>query len=306
MNFNFGEVLTRAWQIIWKHKILWIFGILASCSSGNRFNGSSGGRNSGFGNGSDPTARFGYEFARISDWLSNHILIIVAASIFLMLIALVFVFLGAIGKIALIKGTFKADKGAEKLSFGELFSESQPYFWRVFGLSFLFGLALLVVIVPFILIGFLTKGIGLLCMIPLLCVLIPIIIVVSIVLEQANAAIVLEDLSMMDGLKRGWEVSRSNAGAILIMALILGVGGGIIGFVFAIPIIIAILPILFGAISGFTPIAIVGVLCCAVYFPILVVFNGVLTAYVQSAWTLTFMRLTAPKIEAPIFVEANA
>src|SRR5437773_2631742 len=28
-NFNFGEILTRAWQIIWKHKILWVFGILA-------------------------------------------------------------------------------------------------------------------------------------------------------------------------------------------------------------------------------------------------------------------------------------
>ena len=33
-NFNFGEVLTRAWQIIWKHKVLWIFGILASCARG--------------------------------------------------------------------------------------------------------------------------------------------------------------------------------------------------------------------------------------------------------------------------------
>ena len=30
-----GEVLSRAWQIIWKHKVLWIFGILASCSSSN-------------------------------------------------------------------------------------------------------------------------------------------------------------------------------------------------------------------------------------------------------------------------------
>ncbi len=36
MNFNFGEVLSRAWQIIWKHKVLWIFGILASCSQGGR------------------------------------------------------------------------------------------------------------------------------------------------------------------------------------------------------------------------------------------------------------------------------
>ena len=23
-NFNFGEVLSQAWQIIWKHKILWV------------------------------------------------------------------------------------------------------------------------------------------------------------------------------------------------------------------------------------------------------------------------------------------
>jgi hypothetical protein len=28
MNFDFGEVLSRAWQITWKHKVLWIIGIL--------------------------------------------------------------------------------------------------------------------------------------------------------------------------------------------------------------------------------------------------------------------------------------
>ena len=32
---DFGEILSRAWQIIWKHKILWVFGILAGCSSTN-------------------------------------------------------------------------------------------------------------------------------------------------------------------------------------------------------------------------------------------------------------------------------
>jgi hypothetical protein len=33
MNFNFGEVLTRAWQIIWKHKVLWIFGVFAQAAA---------------------------------------------------------------------------------------------------------------------------------------------------------------------------------------------------------------------------------------------------------------------------------
>ena len=45
MNFNFGETLTRSWQIVWKHKVLWIFGILASCSRGG--GGGSGGGGGG-------------------------------------------------------------------------------------------------------------------------------------------------------------------------------------------------------------------------------------------------------------------
>jgi hypothetical protein len=29
---DIGSVLSRAWQTIWRHKVLWIFGILAGCS----------------------------------------------------------------------------------------------------------------------------------------------------------------------------------------------------------------------------------------------------------------------------------
>jgi hypothetical protein len=28
MDFDFGDVLTRAWKITWKHKVLWIISIL--------------------------------------------------------------------------------------------------------------------------------------------------------------------------------------------------------------------------------------------------------------------------------------
>jgi hypothetical protein len=46
--------------------------------------------------------------------------------------------------------------------------------------------------------------------------------------------------------------------------------------------------------------------CCIVYLPVLMVFNGLLTAYIQTAWTLTYLRLTQPKEEAPVMIEANA
>ena len=28
MTFDFGELLSRAWQITWKHKMLWVFGFV--------------------------------------------------------------------------------------------------------------------------------------------------------------------------------------------------------------------------------------------------------------------------------------
>jgi len=46
------------------------------------------------------------------------------------------------------------------MGFGELWSESQPYFWRVFGLSFLIGLAFLVILLPIVAIGILSAGVG--------------------------------------------------------------------------------------------------------------------------------------------------
>ncbi len=304
MNFNFGEVLTRAWQIIWKHKILWLFGILASCSrsNGGNFNGNSGGNsgggNSGFGNGS--------EFNQATEWLTENWWIVVIIVLVLILISILIAVIGVVGRIALTKGAYKADKGAESLAFGELFSESLPYFWRVFGLSFLLGLAVLVVIAPFILIGALTAGIGLLCLVPLLCIFIPVAIVLGIVVEQANTAIVLEDLGMLDGFKRGWQVAKNNAGPVVIMALILGFGGGIVGFVFVIPIVIALFPLFFGAMAGSSAALWIGVACVVAYLPVILLINGIITAYVQSAWTLTFMRLTAPVTDAPVFIEANA
>src|SRR5512138_3581108 len=139
MDFNFGEVLSRAWQIIWKHKVLWIFGILASCSQGGgRFNsGSNGGGNGG---GTSPY-NLPPQLEQFLNWVAAHIVTFAALAItmacFLLIIT---IFLGTIGKIGLIRGTSQAESGAEHLIFGQLFGESTPYFWRIFGLSLIAGI----------------------------------------------------------------------------------------------------------------------------------------------------------------------
>jgi hypothetical protein len=327
-NFNFGEVLTRAWKIIWKHKVLWIFGILASCArrSGGSGNGGGNYRTGSGGNSSLPSGQFERVLSQVGNYIGQHLWIIVVVVLVLILLSLIFYALGIMGRTGLIKGTSMAEKGAEKLSFGEIWSESLPYFWRIFWMNFLIGLAFFIVIgVPLILLvvmlamGGMTggaragmAGMGILglfaCLIPIICLLIPIGWVVSLIVEQAQAAIVLEELGISESLKRGWLIVKSNVGPVIIMALILGIGGGIIGVIFALPIIIAIVPILvgMGALRQSLMPVYISLACCAVYLPVLIFLNGVLTAYIQSAWTLTFMRLAQPKEDAPIMIEANA
>jgi hypothetical protein len=41
---DFGEVLTKAWKIIWKYKILWLFGIFVFLWGGGGGGGGGGGR----------------------------------------------------------------------------------------------------------------------------------------------------------------------------------------------------------------------------------------------------------------------
>jgi hypothetical protein len=317
MNLNFGEILTKAWKIIWKHKVLWIFGILASCAQGGGGN-SGGSGNSSQGNGNnfqnfDPNnSQFTGPMEEMVRWFSEHLAIVIALACVLILLSLLFTFIGYVGKIALIKGAYKAENGAEQLTFSELWKESLPYFWRVFGLAFLVGLAILLLIaLPIGVIAALTAGIGVLCILPLICLLIPAAIVWSMFIEQTNAAIVLENLSMVDGLKRGWEIFKANWSSLLIMWLILGVGGGIIGVLIALPILIAVLPAIMGIANGSTNSLLFAGLCFVAYLPVLITLQGILIAYVQTSWTLTFMQLTKPSespttSNTPIIAPTNA
>lgn len=315
MNFNFGEILTRAWQITWKYKVLWIFGILAGCTNGG--GGGGGGGNTGFSTGPSDfnlppgVQRFISQMENFANWVEDNLWIFFVIGLVALVLIVISIFLGTIGRIGLIKGSYAAEQGAEALAFGELFSTSMPYFWRVFGLSFLVGLAVFLLIIPIILIGVLSAGVGFLCLLPLICLLIPVGFAVSILIEQANRAIVLENLGIFDGIKRSWEIARSNVGPLLIMGLILFGITLVIGIIIALPIFIVVFPTIFAFAMGegqsFAPIY-VALACICLYVPVSWVLNGILTTFSQSAWTLTYMRLTQkPETsETPVFVEPNA
>lgn len=305
---DFGQVLTRAWQIIWRHKVLWIFGILASCGSAAS---SSGSNANTFVYSDNPPPDIQRFFDRIdpTTWA-----VIISGGVFLLLVLIVLaVFLSTVGKTGLILGTQRAESdsegGTERLAFGELFKGSLAYFWRVLGLNLLIGLLIIGVVFGFTIFSFfgavLTMGIALICILPLVCVLIPFLWFVGIVLEQGTIAIVADNLGVIDGLKKGWQVCTTNLGAIIVMSLILVVGiSGIGGFILFLPFIIILTPFVI-ALMNDGPTAwqagvLISGLCFVLYLPLLIVLSGVLRSYVSSAWTLTYLRLTRPTAAAPL------
>lgn len=310
MNFNFGEVLSRAWQIVWKNKVLWIFGVLASCSQGgSRFNSgnNSGGGNGGYGNG---PANLPPQLERFFEMIAENAATFAIIAISLVCIFwIISIFLGTIGRIGLIRGTWQVEGGAEHLIFGQLFSESTPYFWRVFGLSLVVGIPFLILFGALIA-GLLVFGIsmsqgndasvvGFLGMLPVLigclCLFVPVGFVIGMIVRQAERVIVLEDTGVMPSLSRGWDIFRTNLGPIIVMAIILFVITLVVGFVIAIPILIIVVPAVIAFVAGngqsWNPL-LFALLCVCLYAPVSWLLNGIAIAYAESAWTLTYMRLT--------------
>jgi hypothetical protein len=306
---DFGEVLTKAWKIIWKNKVLWIFGFLAGCGRSGGGGGNGGGSSNYQGQGFTPRAEGLYGqaeqfFNQVEHFMEQvpvwvYILVALAA----LVLIVISIFLSTIGRIGLIRGAADGDEGAERLSFGRVWNESLPYFWRVFLLDIcvivVAILAVLVLMAPFIILSIATMGIGMLCLIPILCVLIPVFWAFSVLIEQTTIAMVLENRGILDGLKRAWQMIKANWGPVLVMSLILIFGAGIIQLLISLPAIAIVLPVLLSLMAQTRAALTAGIgislILLLIYLPIAIVLNSVLMSYVGTAWTLTYRRLTLGK-----------
>ncbi len=310
---DFGEILLKAWKIIWKHKILWLFGVLAGCGAAGGGSGGGGGggtssiqlpfqQMSGEGLFEPSTQRalndvIGF-FTSIPGWVWLLIGITVVVSIILFsIISLVLsLLLGTLGTTGVIKGTGMADEAdldEKPISFSDIFREIKPFYWKVFLLNlglriagFILGLLLFI---PIIILAACTCGLGMLLFIPIGWF-------IDLLVNFSTIAIVQEEKDIFDGISRGWQVITKNLGNVLLMFLILGVGQFILTVIIGLPLIIVPVPLLVNLFAtGFESFAIgliFSFLLALVIVPLVVFLGGVLRAYVLSSWTLTYRRLT--------------
>jgi hypothetical protein len=302
---DFGKTLSKAWQIIWNNKVLWIFGVLASCGSGVQGGSGSFNYSTDAQSGDLPPAMQDFfqnmerNFNQIPE--DSIVLIVIGLFFLICIFSIIALFLSVYGRVGLIKGTQAADAGAS-LSFRSVAEQISPFFWRALGLNLLLSL---IVFVVFLVVGgislglaVVTLGFGLLCLIPLFCLAIPLGVVYYVYTQLANNALVVEDLSVGEALSRGWEVMRSRAGDIAVMAIILFVGNLIAGILIGIPFVLLFLPAILAfmgdsaqAANSALTLGIIG-LCISV--PLGLVISGFVRSYIESAWTLTYLQVSQP------------
>ncbi|MBT3322726.1 MAG: hypothetical protein HN392_10630 [Anaerolineae bacterium] len=306
---DYGYAITRAWKITWKYKILWIFGILAGC-------GSTGGSNnsSEYSRSIEDMPPEIIEMGDKALIFFSQPVVIIGLIIFVLFFIMLITFFSTIGRVGLISGTYKAEMDAEKLSFGELLKDGKSRFWPFFGMNFLVSLPFIIVIFGLIGAGifvafsadnatnaeeFLVGFIPVICVI--FCCLFLFSLVIGMIMQQAQNAMIIEELGISASIMRGWEIFKNGLGHIILIAIILFIIGAIVGVSLALPVLVVVVPSIISFVlheaKSFQPLIIAG-LCLVAYLPIALIANGVLTTYAQAVWTLTYLQLSeeTPKI----------
>lgn len=292
MNFNFGEVLSRAWQITWRHKVLWLAGIALSLISLL----------------SAPISLiFNPAFSDPSD-LNRQLPTLFLANGLIILIGILSIPISVIAMSLPSLATVQLENGSQELKFGELLKGILPYFWRILGVFLLVWVGTMVVMLAIfactMLLSVLTFGLASMCT---FVIFIPFILLVFALMEQGMAAVIVDRLGVTAALQTAWGLVKGKPGVMALMGIIIYAGSMIVGMILAIPMLIPMFGFMTSTIQSmgaepdlqaFQALSRNMMWWMLAFSPIYAVLQGILFTFMQSAWTLTYMRLTrSPQVQ---------
>ena len=297
MTFELGEVLTRAWQISWKHKSLWWFGVFFGLIMSIIF-----------------PLMFTPMFVPflMEDRNMNMLLVFMFGfmMLFFGLMAIMYP-VSAIVQTALTLGVLRAEQDAEPISLSELIKNSLPFFWRILGVMTLYAIAVMLINLVFqaviTLVSIVTFGLGMLCMTPFMLLLYPVMFLSIVWMEQAVNGIIIDKMEIMDAVKQGWHIIRNNLLPIILMMVVIYFGVGMVSGFVMLPMMVPfmVMPISFMEGEPNLTIISISLLCSAVFIPLFVLINGWAMAFTKSAWVLTYLRLTRSTDEPQPVLQAT-
>jgi len=293
---DYGRIVTESFQIAWRYKSLWIFGLFAGGGSGFNLD---------FSNLPLPKTEFGlrdfgesFRFPFEMDWeIMLPVFLLVGCMI------LGYIIMHLISVPAIIDGVNKIKRGGT-YRLGSSFSAGVDFFLRFLGLLLIGVFAFIVVAVAMVVAGILAYAIGdIILLVLALLIIIPVFLVFLFVFTNlfalAQRAMVVRNTGIADALEEGFWLLRRNPVKNLVVFLIeigfsiaLGITAFILWAIIGAPI--AVVALATGA--GIIPAIILAVI---IGMPVSLVVGGFSGSVLQNLYTLFYFELVEPSGPAP-------
>jgi hypothetical protein len=312
---NIGEVISKPFQIIWKHKILWalgaIGGVLGAAMSAfwlwlfmaNRSLLSTTGET--FRLPPDFMSSPLYRWIRSLDQNQIPVSLLVTGGVILGVFLLSWL-ASIFTQSCIICGTRMADEGSADIQFETILKQG----WKPFGKVVLFSLLVYILllaiysVIALVLIPVLVNSnedaillmvLTLCC--SALCVILPLWFFISIFFRLITVAIAHDNTRVFTGIKKAWQTFRKAFGMFLLFQLIL------IGMTMAANIVPSLIN---GAVQSGTTIAgafggnntgstsTTSIIIAALAGLVSWIFSSFILTYTMSAWTLAYRRVAYP------------
>lgn len=300
MNFDFGEVLSQAWQIIWKHKVLWAISLLPLLILFLFLT-------------VWPILVFQKNFDpdHLSRWIEDPVTIGFIVIIYLVIIA-ASMFLQITSRASVTLGIYRAAAIIQPITFVDLLTNGFQYFWRILGISFLIGVGITAVFFGFFTVlaalSVLTLGFAALCIQPFFILIIPFIWLVMTFMEQAESAVIADGMNAKDALRQSYELIKSNIWKYLLITIIIYVGMGVLTSLVVFPLMIPMFFLIMRNLDAgteFNNVLQIQAVFGLVILPVIAVVQGFSLTYMKSAMMLVYLRLTRSAQSQPMFQEAT-
>ena len=328
---DYTKVLKRAWEITWRYRVLWVFGVILVLATSRGGGGGGPQYNLGSQDLSSLWGGFGAPYAPSPEVWAPLVGVLISVGIalacFILILAVVFIIARYVAETALIRLVDDHEETGEKRSVGQGFRMgwSRSAF-RLFLINLLIDLPLAVAFILLFLLGLAplllwatgnrTAGvvgtvvtIGLVFLFVLLAIVVG--VVVSLLKRFFFRACVLENLGVIEAIKRGFGVVRDNLKDVAVMWLIMLLVG--IGLALG-TIIVGLLLMLLGVVLAGVPAFLAGwlsslafqgpvpwivgaVVGVPIFFLVMVIpmlfLAGLIEVFKSSVWTLTYRETRA-------------
>jgi hypothetical protein len=303
VTMEYFGILAQTWKVLWKEKVILVFGLLAMLVPGLM----------GLLMGGFMVYLAFDNFNQFESMMGNETWFVLAWIGFLGVFMLLSFVSTGLGWAGVFKGTVEAEKGKQKITFSELWRDSFPYFGRILGILLLIGFGMSLFFMVPALLGIITAGVAFLCVLPMMFVLIPLSFLAQMFMSLCIASSVADDLDVFSAVKRAWEITLKNFWPLALMSLLLYLVQMVAGLVISIPAwgaqMIFMIPLMSENADPKMIFTFFGIFMMII-MPLAFLIQGIAQTYVNSAWMLVYLDRTNPEIsqspETPVFVEPNA